>query len=107
MDNRAVTPSKAAPYPVLVGTATTGAEALTEVATRHPAVIILDLEKEGADLNQRLRMRDREFADKSTQLETARDDEPDAEKLREEVSALRDRLRSLEERLQKRKAEPK
>ena len=33
--------------------------------------------------------------------------EPDAEKLREEVSALRDRLRSLEERLQKRKAEPK
>ncbi len=33
--------------------------------------------------------------------------EADAEKLREEVSALRDRLRSLEERLQKRKAEPK
>jgi polyhydroxyalkanoate synthesis repressor PhaR len=31
----------------------------------------------------------------------------DAEKLREEVTALRDRLRSLEERLQKRKAEPK
>jgi len=33
--------------------------------------------------------------------------EPDADKLREEVSALRDRLRSLEERLQKRKADPK
>jgi polyhydroxyalkanoate synthesis regulator phasin len=31
----------------------------------------------------------------------------EAEKLREEVSALRDRLRSLEERLQKRKAESK
>jgi len=31
----------------------------------------------------------------------------DSDKLREEVSALRDRLRSLEERLQKRKAEPK
>jgi polyhydroxyalkanoate synthesis repressor PhaR len=31
----------------------------------------------------------------------------DADKLREEVSALRDRLRSLEERLQKRKAETK
>jgi polyhydroxyalkanoate synthesis repressor PhaR len=31
----------------------------------------------------------------------------DAEKLREEVTALRDRLRSLEERLQKRKAESK
>jgi polyhydroxyalkanoate synthesis repressor PhaR len=31
----------------------------------------------------------------------------DADKLREEVSALRDRLRSLEERLQKRKAESK
>src|SRR5688500_11041613 len=30
----------------------------------------------------------------------------EAEKLREEVTALRDRLRSLEERLQKRKAEP-
>jgi polyhydroxyalkanoate synthesis repressor PhaR len=33
--------------------------------------------------------------------------EPDAEKLREEVSALRDRLRLLEERLQKRKADSK
>jgi polyhydroxyalkanoate synthesis repressor PhaR len=32
---------------------------------------------------------------------------PDEDKLREEVSALRDRLRSLEERLQKRKAESK
>ena len=31
----------------------------------------------------------------------------DADKLREEVSALRDRLRSLEERLQKRKADAK
>jgi len=31
----------------------------------------------------------------------------DSDKLREEVAALRDRLRSLEERLQKRKAEPK
>jgi polyhydroxyalkanoate synthesis repressor PhaR len=31
----------------------------------------------------------------------------DADKLREEVTALRDRLRSLEERLQKRKAESK
>jgi chromosome segregation ATPase len=34
---------------------------------------ILDLEKQGADLTQRLRMRDREFAEKSTQLETARE----------------------------------
>jgi chromosome segregation ATPase len=34
---------------------------------------ILDLEKEGADLSQRLRMRDREYADKVTQLETARE----------------------------------
>ncbi|MEO6013180.1 MAG: hypothetical protein ABIQ30_06295 [Devosia sp.] len=34
---------------------------------------ILDLEKESADLNQRLRMRDREFAEKATQLETARE----------------------------------
>ncbi len=34
---------------------------------------ILDLEKEGADLTQRLRMRDREFAERSTQLETARE----------------------------------
>jgi predicted ATP-grasp superfamily ATP-dependent carboligase len=31
----------------------------------------------------------------------------DSDKLREEVAALRDRLRSLEERLQKRKAESK
>jgi predicted nucleic acid-binding Zn ribbon protein len=31
----------------------------------------------------------------------------EADKLREEVSALRDRLRSLEERLQKRKADAK
>ena len=31
----------------------------------------------------------------------------EADKLREEVSALRDRLRSLEERLQKRKADGK
>jgi polyhydroxyalkanoate synthesis regulator phasin len=31
----------------------------------------------------------------------------DADKLREEVTALRDRLRALEERLQKRKAESK
>lgn len=34
---------------------------------------ILDLEKEGADLAQRLRMRDREYADKAAQLETARE----------------------------------
>ncbi|HEX4297575.1 MAG TPA: hypothetical protein VHZ56_06085 [Devosia sp.] len=34
---------------------------------------ILDLEKEGADLAQRLRMRDREYADKTVQLETARE----------------------------------
>lgn len=34
---------------------------------------ILDLEKEGADLAQRLRMRDREYADKTAQLETARE----------------------------------
>jgi polyhydroxyalkanoate synthesis repressor PhaR len=41
--------------------------------------------------------------------ETKRDGgtEAEAEKLREEVSALRDRLRSLEERLQKRKADAK
>lgn len=41
--------------------------------------------------------------------ETKRDGGTDAEadKLREEVSALRDRLRSLEERLQKRKADAK
>jgi polyhydroxyalkanoate synthesis repressor PhaR len=40
--------------------------------------------------------------------EPKRDDAgDDAEKLREEVTALRDRLRSLEERLQKRKAESK
>jgi DNA repair exonuclease SbcCD ATPase subunit len=34
---------------------------------------ILDLEKDGADLAQRLRMRDREYADKAAQLETARE----------------------------------
>lgn len=34
---------------------------------------ILDLEKEGADLSQRLRMRDREYADKVNQLESARE----------------------------------
>ncbi|MEP7241024.1 MAG: hypothetical protein ABI697_09080 [Devosia sp.] len=34
---------------------------------------ILDLEKEGADLAQRLRMRDREYADRVAQLETARE----------------------------------
>ncbi len=34
---------------------------------------ILDLEKDGADLSQRLRMRDREFADKAAQLEAARE----------------------------------
>jgi DNA repair exonuclease SbcCD ATPase subunit len=34
---------------------------------------VLDLEKESADLTQRLRMRDREYADKVTQLETARE----------------------------------
>lgn len=34
---------------------------------------ILDLEKEGADLAQRLRMRDREFAEKSAQLDQARE----------------------------------
>jgi polyhydroxyalkanoate synthesis repressor PhaR len=36
--------------------------------------------------------------------EAKRDGADDADKLREEVTALRDRLRSLEERLQKRKA---
>jgi polyhydroxyalkanoate synthesis repressor PhaR len=39
--------------------------------------------------------------------EPKRDGGDDADKLREEVTALRDRLRSLEERLQKRKAESK
>lgn len=34
---------------------------------------ILDLEKEGTELSQRLKMRDREFADKTAQLETARE----------------------------------
>jgi hypothetical protein len=34
---------------------------------------ILDLEKEGADLAQRLRMRDREFAEKAAQLDQARE----------------------------------
>jgi chromosome segregation ATPase len=34
---------------------------------------ILELEKEGADLAQKLRMRDREFAEKATQLEAARE----------------------------------
>lgn len=34
---------------------------------------ILELEKEGADLNQKLRMRDREFAEKVSQLEAARE----------------------------------
>jgi chromosome segregation ATPase len=34
---------------------------------------ILELEKEGVDLAQRLRMRDREFADKVSQLEAARE----------------------------------
>jgi chromosome segregation ATPase len=34
---------------------------------------ILDLEKDGADLSQRLRMRDREYADKVAQLEQARE----------------------------------
>ena len=34
---------------------------------------ILDLEKEGADLSQRLRMRDREYAEKASQLESARE----------------------------------
>ena len=34
---------------------------------------ILELEKEGADLAQKLRMRDREFAEKVTQLESARE----------------------------------
>ena len=45
----------------------------------------------------------------STTEPTKRDGTTDAEadKLREEVSALRDRLRSLEERLQKRKADAK
>jgi hypothetical protein len=33
--------------------------------------------------------------------------EPDAERLREEVATLRERLRALEERLEKRKAEEK
>jgi polyhydroxyalkanoate synthesis repressor PhaR len=39
--------------------------------------------------------------------EPRRETEAEAEKLREEVSAVRDRLRSLEERLQKRKADAK
>jgi chromosome segregation ATPase len=34
---------------------------------------ILEVEKEGADLNQKLRMRDREYAEKVTQLEAARE----------------------------------
>ncbi|MEO6396398.1 MAG: hypothetical protein ABIO40_10865 [Devosia sp.] len=34
---------------------------------------ILDIEKEGADLSMRLRMRDREYADKVAQLESARE----------------------------------
>ena len=34
---------------------------------------VLELEKEGADLNQKLRMRDREFAEKASQLEAARE----------------------------------
>jgi chromosome segregation ATPase len=34
---------------------------------------ILELEKDGADLSQKLRMRDREFAEKVTQLESARE----------------------------------
>lgn len=34
---------------------------------------ILELEKEGADLSQKLRMRDREYADKVNQLEAARE----------------------------------
>ena len=48
-------------------------------------------------------------AQKPATSETKRDGGTDAEadKLREEVSALRDRLRSLEERLQKRKADTK
>jgi len=37
--------------------------------------------------------------------EPRREGEPDADRLREEVSALRERLRSLEERLEKRRAE--
>ena len=43
----------------------------------------------------------------SPAAEPKRDGGDDADKLREEVTALRDRLRSLEERLQKRKAESK
>lgn len=39
--------------------------------------------------------------------EPRRDGEPEADRLREEVAALRDRLRSLEERLEKRKGESK
>jgi polyhydroxyalkanoate synthesis repressor PhaR len=38
-------------------------------------------------------------------VETKRDGEPDADRLREEVSALRERLRSLEDRLEKRKSQ--
>lgn len=34
---------------------------------------VLELEKEGADLGQKLRMRERELAEKASQLETARD----------------------------------
>ena len=41
----------------------------------------------------------------AARAETKRDGEPDAQRLRDEVSALREQLRSLEERLEKRKTQ--
>ena len=41
----------------------------------------------------------------SARAETKRDGEPDAQRLRDEVAALREQLRSLEERLEKRKSQ--
>jgi polyhydroxyalkanoate synthesis repressor PhaR len=43
----------------------------------------------------------------ATRPDVKRDAEPDADRLREEVSSLRERLRALEERLEKRRAETK
>lgn len=52
-------------------------EIVKELETREAAARarILELEKEGADLAQKLRMREREFTEKLTQLETQRQDE--------------------------------
>lgn len=41
----------------------------------------------------------------SSRAESRREGDPDADRLRQEVAALRERLRSLEERLEKRRAE--